>query len=183
MSKKSTTKSDIRNNSAYEANDGFSTSIWGDPMWHILHIISFNYPVKPTAADKDHYKMFICSLEHVLPCAACRRNYKQNLIDLNFSKKDLQDRHHFSRFVYKLRQEINHRIGAGELPMSYYKTRNAYECFRAKCGKPKKGQKEDGCIWPKKHVKSRTVMRIAPVTELKHVPSLQISRGSFQTLM
>ena len=31
------------------------TSIWGPPMWHYLHTMSFNYPVNPTQDDKKHF--------------------------------------------------------------------------------------------------------------------------------
>jgi hypothetical protein len=29
------------------------TSVWGSPMWHVLHTISFNYPIKPTKEQKN----------------------------------------------------------------------------------------------------------------------------------
>ena len=31
----------------YISNDGMLTSVWGPPLWHVLHCISFNYPNKP----------------------------------------------------------------------------------------------------------------------------------------
>ena len=34
------------------------TSIWGPNMWHYLHTISFNYPIKPTIDDKKNYIKF-----------------------------------------------------------------------------------------------------------------------------
>ena len=53
------------------------TSVWGPSMWHYLHTMSFNYPVKPTPEEKKHYKEFILSLQHVLPCKYCRINLKK----------------------------------------------------------------------------------------------------------
>ena len=32
----------------YNSGDGMLTSVWGPGMWHVLHTMSFNYPVKPT---------------------------------------------------------------------------------------------------------------------------------------
>ena len=29
------------------------TSVWGPPMWHALHTISFNYPVNPSLQQKN----------------------------------------------------------------------------------------------------------------------------------
>ena len=43
----------------YISNDGMLTSVWGPPLWHVLHCISFNYPNKPTKSDKKNYKRFI----------------------------------------------------------------------------------------------------------------------------
>ena len=37
----------------YESNDGMLTTVWGPPMWHYLHTMSFNYPVKPTTRIKE----------------------------------------------------------------------------------------------------------------------------------
>ena len=63
----------------YQSGDGMVTSVWGPPLWHYLHTMSFNYPVKPTPADKRNYKNFILSLRHVLPCRYCRENLTKNL--------------------------------------------------------------------------------------------------------
>ena len=52
----------------YYSGDGMLTTVWGPSMWHFLHTMSFNYPVEPTLEDKTHYKEFILSLQHVLPC-------------------------------------------------------------------------------------------------------------------
>ena len=46
-------------NSDYKSGDGMLTSIWGPPLWHTLHTISFNYPVKPTKNDINNYYNFL----------------------------------------------------------------------------------------------------------------------------
>jgi hypothetical protein len=51
----------------YNAGDGMLTSVWGPPMWHYLHTMSFNYPVNPTPEDKKHYRDFVLNLRYVLP--------------------------------------------------------------------------------------------------------------------
>ena len=40
----------------YNSGDGMLTAVWGPSLWHSLHTMSFNYPVKPTAQDKKHYR-------------------------------------------------------------------------------------------------------------------------------
>lgn len=173
-------KVNIRNDRLYESNDGFSTSIWGEPLWHILHIISFNYPVNPNKEDKKHYEEFILNLRYILPCSVCRINYAQNLKNVRFSSNDLKNRHQFSRFIYRLRQEVNNQIGLGKLHMTYYKIRHAYECFRAQCAKT--SSNERGCIKPKNYVKSRIVMKIAPATQLANTYSMNIDDNCYNKL-
>ena len=56
-------------------------------MWHTLHTISFNYPVKPDSVTKKKYYEFFNSLENILPCKYCRINLKKNMrkVPLKFS--------------------------------------------------------------------------------------------------
>ena len=42
----------------FKSGDGMLTSIWGPSLWHALHCISFNYPVKPTIQNKKNYNIF-----------------------------------------------------------------------------------------------------------------------------
>ena len=51
----------------YNSGDGMLTSVWGPSMWHYMHTMSFNYPVKPTADDKKYYMQFIKNLKYTLP--------------------------------------------------------------------------------------------------------------------
>ena len=53
------------------------TNVWGPSLWHVLHTISFNYPVNPTEEQKQQYKDFVLSLGNVLPCGACRKIIKR----------------------------------------------------------------------------------------------------------
>ena len=74
------TKKRVFNKKDYNAGDGMVTSVWGPPMWHYLHTMSFNYPVNPTPEDKKHYRDFIINLQYVLPCKYCRINLKNNCV-------------------------------------------------------------------------------------------------------
>ena len=53
--------------------------IWGPFMWFILHIITFNYPEKPSSFDKEAYRDFFISLKNVIPCEQCRKHYSKNI--------------------------------------------------------------------------------------------------------
>ena len=58
-SKKTTKKTKrVFSKEHYNSDNGMLTSVWGPPLWHFLHTTSFNYPIKPTKADKIHYKNF-----------------------------------------------------------------------------------------------------------------------------
>ena len=62
MSSKATTKKRTFKKREYSSGDGMLTTIWGPSMWHFLHTMSFNYPVKPSKEDKIHYRDFILNL-------------------------------------------------------------------------------------------------------------------------
>ena len=71
----------------FDSNDGMLTTVWGPSLWHSLHTISFNYPVKPTRNDKKNYKRFIMDLKYVLPCGKCRKNLPKNLKKVPLNNK------------------------------------------------------------------------------------------------
>lgn len=54
-------------------------NIWGPHLWFSLHTISFNYPLNPNDKDKQNYKNFFSSLQEVIPCSICKKNYKRHL--------------------------------------------------------------------------------------------------------
>ena len=86
----------------FNAGDGFVTSIWGPALWHSLHTISFNYPVNPTAKDKQNYRNFMLSLTDILPCRYCRENLAKNYKIFPLTAGCMKNRDTFSRYVYKL---------------------------------------------------------------------------------
>lgn len=150
---------------SYESNDGFSTSIWGSCLWHVLHIISFNYPVKPTALDKKHYQLFLRSLRYVLPCKVCRENFKKQKLSLKYFKS----RHTLSKHLYNIHLSIPHEH---DIP-DYYTLRNNYEMFRSKCT-------PEGCLASNDFVKSKCVLQILPVEKTK--TSFTIDKRCFKRL-
>ena len=174
----------------YNSGDGMLTTVWGPGMWHYLHTMSFNYPVKPTRKDKKHYKQFVMNLRNVLPCKYCRMNLRKNLKDLPLRDKDLKNRHSFSLWMYKLHEHINKMLGK-KSGLTFEKVRERYEHFRARCTididkktnmikiKPvrakktrKKKKKEKGCVEPLYGKKSKCVIKIVPKD--KKVPTFQM---------
>ena len=177
----------------YESPDGMLTSVWGPNLWHVLHTISFNYPVNPTEKDKIRYMKFIKSLQYVLPCRYCRDNLKKNFKNIKLNKSVMKNRDSFSKWLYKLHNHINKMLGKSN-SVSYSEIRDRYEHFRARCvskktqkggnkrkkfkSKKKKTQrggkiKEKGCTKPLYGVKSMSVINIIP--RRKGVKTLKIS--------
>jgi hypothetical protein len=156
----------------YKSGDGMLVSVWGPAMWHYLHTMSFNYPVKPTIEDKKHYRDFVINLQYVLPCKYCRTNLTNN-----FKKKPLQmchmaSRDTFSRYVYELHELVNKMLHK-KSNLSFCDVRERYEHFRSRCTeeKPKvftfkktttPRKKERGCTEPLYGKKSKCVINIVP---------------------
>ena len=116
----------IFNTEDFLNNNGFLTSVWGPPFWFILHIISFNYPVKPTETEKNKYYNFIMSLNNILPCGSCRKNIIKNLKSIKFSKKNMKTRNTFSKAIYDLHEEVNKMLNKKN-NLSYDNIRYIYE--------------------------------------------------------
>ena len=62
---RSTSKKRVFKKGDFYSGDGFLTTVWGPTFWHTLHTISFNYPVNPTDEQKQQYRDYILSLQHI----------------------------------------------------------------------------------------------------------------------
>ena len=156
----------------YESNDGMLTTIWGPSTWHLLHTMSFNYPVYPTCDDKRNYRNFILSLQNVLPCGKCRNNLKENFKKLPLKMSHMNSRYTFSLYVYKLHEVVNKMLGK-KSGLSYADVRERYEHFRSRCAKTieelKKEREEmlklkgeKGCTEPLYGEKAKCILKIVP---------------------
>lgn len=148
----------------YNSNEGMLTTVWGPPMWHTLHIISFNYPVNPSKQQKREYYNFYKSIQSILPCGKCRENLKQNLKINKFNLSVFKNRDTLSRWVYDLHETINKMLGK-DSGLSYESVRETFEHFRSKCSKKKEKKKtEKGCVNALYGKKSKCVLKIVPQT-------------------
>jgi len=173
------------------SGDGMLTTIWGPSMWHFLHTMSFNYPVKPSKEDKKHYRDFILSLQYVLPCKYCRKNLKTNLRGNPLTMSDMESRDTFSRYIYKLHETVNKLLGK-KSGLSYCDVRERYEHFRSRCTQDapkmlklstaktlKNKPKEKGCTEPLYGKKAKCVIKIVPQEE--KCQTLQIDKKCIKT--
>jgi hypothetical protein len=173
----------------FKSGDGMLTTVWGPSLWHYLHTMSFNYPVKPTKQEKKNYKKFIINLKYVLPCKYCRMNLRKNLKDHPLKQKDLKDRHSFSLWMFNFHEHINKMLHK-KSGLNYDQVRERYEHFRSRCTidlaeaknvvkfvkkktrKKSRKQKEKGCVEPLYGKKSKCVIKIVPKD--KKVPTFQM---------
>ena len=113
---------------------GLQTRLWGPQFWNVLHMISLNFPVSPTAEDRQHYLAFFKSLQWVLPCKSCRESYV-NFIGAvgkptHLSLKTMKDRETVARWVYAVHCAVSKRIGK-KTPITFEGVCRKYEQFRA----------------------------------------------------
>ena len=165
----------------YSSGDGMLTTVWGPSMWHYLHIMSFNYPPRPSMEEKKKYKDFILNLQYTLPCKYCRTNLKNNLKIHTLKLSDMKNRESFSRYIYRLHEIVNKMLKKTS-GLTYCDVRERYEHFRARCvtqppkifdfRKTKKNKKENGCTEPLYGKKSKCVIKIVP--QEKKCKTLQI---------
>ena len=142
----------------YSSGDGMLTSVWGPSAWHLLHTMSFNYPVEPTQEQKHHYRNFVLNLKNVLPCKYCRMNLKTNLKELPLTMDCMKNRDTFSRYIYNLHELINRKLKK-KSNLKYCDVRERYEHFRSRCTEGK------GCTEPLYGKKSKCIIKIVPQEE------------------
>ena len=181
-----TKKNKIYKKTDYNSGDGMMTSVWGPSMWHVLHTMSFNYPIEPTKEQRQKYRDFVLSLKWTLPCKYCRINLKNNFRVLPLTMDCMKNRDTFSRYIYRLHELVNKMLKK-KSGLTYCDVRERYEHFRSRCnntetnkriidisktlknGKGKikysgKHKKESGCVNPLYGKKTKCILKIVPKT-------------------
>ena len=155
------TKKNVFTQEDYNSNDGF---------------------LNPRPKDKENYRNFILSLQHVLPCGKCRANLKENFKKLPIRMADMKNRETFSKYLFNLHELINTMLSK-KSNLTYEEVRNTYENFRSRCFKEqktmKKTKKESGCTKPLYGKKAKCLLRIVPQEEKEkpfHVDSQCIKK-------
>lgn len=176
ISNNKTKKQRVFKKGDFYSGDGFLTTIWGPAQWHMLHTISFNYPVHPTLEQKNQYRDYVLSLRNVLPCGACRKNLTNNLKQYPLQMKYMKNRDTFSRYIYNLHEIVNSMLKK-KSNLTYCDVRERYEHFRSRCVddkpkvfnyselKTKKTKNEKGCTEPLYGKKARCILNIVPQEE------------------
>jgi len=99
-------------------------NIWGPGAWIFLHSIALNYPKNPLIEDKKIYLDFFNILYKILPCDACKTNFKKHLNDrpINFY---LKSKDTLNRWLVDIHNQTN--IQNGKPPINYKDFLNTYK--------------------------------------------------------
>jgi len=112
--------------------------IWGPHGWKFIHYISLGYPEEPTEEQKNLYKNFYYSLQDVLPCDKCAKNYNQNLIN-NPIDNHLNSRDSLIKWVIDIHNKVNQDLNKPQLDyeeaLSLYTSGNEYTPIFEMCFK------------------------------------------------
>lgn len=79
---------------------------WGPSFWKILHIISLNYPDKPSYIQKKNIINFFTNLSNILPCNKCCINYKKKLKE-NPIENSINNKNSLMKWVIDLHNNVN----------------------------------------------------------------------------
>lgn len=154
------------------SKNGFQTKVWGPAAWLFLHCITMNYDPQ---RNRKETQMFFKLLAFVLPCGACRENYKTTIQsdDLKLDDSVFESRESLAFWLFKLHNYVT-RCNSKSISLykdtktDFYKMVTFYEKLRAKCSvKGGTKQHKTGCIHPLKKggVRLRSVIRIKPWSE------------------
>lgn len=163
------------------------TTLWGTPLWTVIHLVSFNYPTKPTRKQQQDYSRWIALVGRVMPCKEARANFnmhvwralpackhehaksKSKINKLLQLTGVMGNRYKFSHFCYRLHREVNRTFGRDTL-YSYEEVCHTYESYRAGCltaAQKKLNDKlgrENGCTEAKEGRKRvRSSLQVNPI--------------------
>jgi hypothetical protein len=81
--------------------------IWGPKAWFFFHSVTLAYPDCPTEEEKIKTKTFFLSLDAVLPCAKCRKNFKDHIIKFPLTDDVLNDKKKLVVWLLNIHNEVN----------------------------------------------------------------------------
>ena len=94
---------------------GHVPSAWGPQTWHLMHIVSINFSLTPTDADREAFSMFIAGLALVLPCGVCRGHFQEALAgEMAIPPADLVDRRSVFAWTVRMHARVNRQLGKNQ---------------------------------------------------------------------
>ena len=166
---------------------GFQTRVWGPAAWLFLHCVTLNYD---PSRNKKETKSFFEMLAYVLPCGACRDNYKHTIRYSKHLKLDdnvFESRETLAVWLFRLHNYVARCQSTGtpvykDTKRDFYRMARMYDNMRARCvsaDDTTKRQHKGGCTVPllKNGVRLRSMIRIRPLSKTSpNKPSLTIDK-------
>ena len=113
--------------------EGFPSRTWGPALWHAIHIIAANFPLRPTSQQRRAFLALFASLAGVLPCSVCREEYSALITTgpLRLGPRIVKDRMTAFAWTVAIHNAVNARLGKPVDPdvRAWYEV---YDCLRAK---------------------------------------------------
>ena len=88
----------------------FNPQIWGKGTWDLIHLVAMSYPSTPSNRDKQNYRNFYVGLGDVLPCAKCRKNYRDHCLRHNIDQF-LSNDQDLIEWTVRIRNCVERNIG------------------------------------------------------------------------
>lgn len=102
----------------------FDTKVWGPKFWASIHFYAFSLPTgRLTNDDKQAFVGFILSLQHALPCNACRTHLKTHLEGTKW-RQSIKTGTDAVKFTWRLHNTVNKALNKQEI--SFDAMRRAY---------------------------------------------------------
>ena len=95
------------------SKNGFSTKHWGPQGWRLLHLIALNLdPLYVPTQRRKEYVDFFRSFSNILPCGACRDEFKKLLYSDKFKLHTGRfiDRDTAFKYTVDLHSAVNIRL-------------------------------------------------------------------------
>lgn len=81
--------------------------IWGKHGWKFLHYVAKGYPTNPSDNDKQTYKLFLESIQKILPCDKCKKHYKQHLENFPLNDIILSSKENLENWIINIHNQVN----------------------------------------------------------------------------
>lgn len=94
----------------------FSPKFWGPSAWKFLHSVVFSLEDKIPKDRQIALHAFFTNLQHVLPCASCRKHYADALKtpELAISPLTFSSGKKASRWLFDMHNKVNRDTGKAE---------------------------------------------------------------------
>ena len=96
------------------------TSKWGPTYWSYIHMITLNYPNKPTKKERDKHFFMVRNFIDTLPCPTCR-NEMNNIINDNNLRNSLGSKEKFMKYFWNIHNKVNKRLNKPQLSLKKFK--------------------------------------------------------------